>query len=105
MNRSRAKELLPIIQAFAEGKEIQWQFDDEPNKHTWRKVKDEDGVAECRPDIVFRIKPEPEVIYVNKLEHDVEVFKYSSKQEAEMAACETWGYEYVAKKFIEVQDD
>ena len=25
MNRERAKELLPIIQAFAEGKDVQWR--------------------------------------------------------------------------------
>lgn len=52
MNRERAKELLPIIQAYAEGKEIQTR------KH--------EGYDWCRADcpdfydnIQYRIKPEP----------------------------------------------
>ena len=32
MNREEAKKLLPIIQAFAEGKTIQWR---DPVKDTW----------------------------------------------------------------------
>ena len=34
MNRLRAKELLPIIQAFADGKDIQWRV----HNDTWRAV-------------------------------------------------------------------
>lgn len=54
MNRERAKELLPVIQAFAEGKTIQW-----------RKKNTYDAWRNCGDDEVFsgpydfRIKPEP----------------------------------------------
>jgi len=96
MNRSRAKELLPIIQAFAEGKDIQWQFDDEPDKSTWRAA----GDIKERADCIYRIKPEPEVIYVNKPIIG-KGSAYSSQYAAKGAALGT-NHQYIAKKFIEV---
>ena len=60
MNRERAKELLPIIQAFAEGKDIQWR---NTNAGTggWLECKGiiDSGVYE------YRIKPEPFECWVN----------------------------------------
>ena len=53
MNRSEAKELLPIIQAFAEGKEIEGLY--KGTKSPWFKIKDMD----FNEGIIFRIKPEP----------------------------------------------
>ncbi len=50
MNRERAKELLPIIQAFAEGKEIERYRE---ARNSWEKISDPDWV-----DINYRIKPE-----------------------------------------------
>lgn len=52
MNKERAKELLPIIQAFAEGKEIEYRTKDEDDWSdifypTWIDNRD------------YRIKPEP----------------------------------------------
>ena len=103
MNRERAAELLPIIQAFAEGKVIQWQYDDEPNKDTWRIVLYDEGVTE-RTDVIYRIKPEPEVIYVNKRKNGG-YYQYSSY---DMAVAGLKGiedsYEYIAKKFQEVME-
>lgn len=94
MNRSRAKELLPIIQAFAEGKEIQYisngEWVDYGGYIDWT-IKEN------------RIKPEPEVIYVNK-EGSGEFYPYASSQAAKSGACDAWEYEYIAKKFIEVID-
>lgn len=55
MNRSEAKELLPIIQAFAEGKEIEFRskgFDEE-----WRELKQIPGLS--YDSFEYRIKPEP----------------------------------------------
>lgn len=55
MTREEAKELLPIIQAFAEGKEIEFRskgFDEE-----WRKVNEIPGLSYSSFD--YRIKPEP----------------------------------------------
>lgn len=56
MNRSEAKEMRPIIQAFAEGKEIEFRskvFDEE-----WKKVNEIPGLSYSSFD--YRIKPEPE---------------------------------------------
>ena len=61
MNRKEAAELLPIIQAFAEGKTIErktrsWEF----NKG-WRDETQWEETEEliCRDTFVYRIKPEP----------------------------------------------
>lgn len=51
MNRSEAKELLPIIKAFAEGKEIECRVEDK-----WHKVLE--ICNETNPQD-YRIKPEP----------------------------------------------
>ena len=51
MNRKEAAELLPIIQAWAEGKNIQFLSDDE-----WHDINQADFT--CYPD-KYRIKPEP----------------------------------------------
>jgi hypothetical protein len=65
MNRERCRELLPVIQAFAEGKEIQWRFVDADNtswRIEWRTASDEEGIS-GGVDCEYRIKPESEVIY------------------------------------------
>jgi hypothetical protein len=85
MTRERARELLPVIQAFAEGKEIQERFiggkDDwsdcserGPSAPAWNSTKWE-----------FRIKPEPrewwimrrpglyDLLYKSKEELDVDI--------------------------------
>ena len=51
MTREEAKELLPIIQAWAEGKNIQFLRDGE-----WHDINQADFT--CYPD-KYRIKPEP----------------------------------------------
>ena len=51
MTREEAKELLPIIQAWAEGKNIQFLSDGE-----WQDISQADFT--CYPD-KYRIKPEP----------------------------------------------
>lgn len=58
MTRKQAKELLPIIQAFAEGKTIQIKW----NNNEWVDIEKDDTLSlvrilECRSN--FRIKPEP----------------------------------------------
>ena len=50
MNRNQAKELLPIIQAFAEGKEIQ-----QTDGYDWYDLDDPDFMANGSS---YRIKPE-----------------------------------------------
>ena len=51
MTREEAKELLPIIQAWAQGKNIQFLSDGE-----WHDINQADFT--CHPD-KYRIKPEP----------------------------------------------
>lgn len=55
MTREEAKEMLPIIQAFAEGKEIEFRskgFDEE-----WKKVNEIPGLSYSSFD--YRVKSEP----------------------------------------------
>lgn len=53
MNRQQAKELLPIIQAFAEGKPIQSRYINGSN--TWF----DDNYFNFGDSVEYRIKPEP----------------------------------------------
>ena len=52
MNRKEAAELLPIIKAFSEGKEIEGLY--KGTKSPWFKIKD----MSFNEGIIFRIKPE-----------------------------------------------
>lgn len=58
MNRQQAKELLPIIQAFAEGKTIQYYYT-KPTPH-WEDVLPNQIVDFINHPSKYRIKPEPE---------------------------------------------
>ena len=53
MNRKEAAELLPIIKAFSEGKEIEGLY--KGTKSPWFKIED----MHFNEGIIFRIKPEP----------------------------------------------
>lgn len=55
MNRQQAKELLPIIQAFAEGKTIQYYY----VGADWVDVKPNESVDFSNDTLNYRIKPEP----------------------------------------------
>lgn len=55
MTPERAKELLPIITAFAEGKRIEWRNTTDHNNQTWRECSNPDWYD----DIHYRIAPEP----------------------------------------------
>ena len=59
MNREKAKVLLPIIQAFSEGKRIQWL---KPDSDEWIDVVGGDNVDFedlTEFNVAYRIKPEP----------------------------------------------
>ena len=56
MNRERAKELLPIIQAYAEGKKVQYM----DSLGAWKDVAD----PTFDPVLKWRVKPEPMEIWV-----------------------------------------
>ena len=53
MTREEAKELLPIIQAWAEGKSIQYQTD----SGSWGDITKD--LYPCNHPSLYRIKPEP----------------------------------------------
>ena len=53
MTREEAKELLPIIQAWAEGKSIQFQTD----SGSWSDITKD--LYPCNHPSLYRIKPEP----------------------------------------------
>ena len=55
MTREEAKELLSIIQAFAEGKHIQWRN----HCKNWIDIDERDGLNTEFPLSIYRIKPEP----------------------------------------------
>ena len=52
MTREEAKELLPVIQEFADGKTIEFLN----NRNMWEELED---VLFCREPKYYRIKPEP----------------------------------------------
>ena len=62
MTPQQAKELLPIITAFAEGKEIQVQY---PNG-TWYKLV---NPSFDEASHLYRIKPEPQRIRIAKIRY------------------------------------
>lgn len=71
MTQEQAKQLLPIIQAFAEGKQIQYKVIDDQ----WRDLHDtrfELNVTD------YRIKPEPREFWIEILENSV-LYKANAK--------------------------
>ena len=97
MDRARAKELLPIIQAFADGKNIQYL------DHSKRWSDCICDHVSFHSDDTYRIKPEPEVIYVNKFRYLDGVDRPYTTQSSARANAKGLisDYEYIGKKFIE----
>jgi len=61
MTRERAKKLMPIIQALAEGKTIQVKFVGESDDH-FRDVKEDNKIDWFNPVYIYRIKQEPKYV-------------------------------------------
>ena len=59
MNRQEAKELLPIIQAFAEGKTIQFLCSGEGENSYWEDIEPNESIGFSDDTSKYRIKPEP----------------------------------------------
>ena len=97
MNRERAKELLPIIQAFAEGKDIQARYIE--GNAIWGAPIDPSFIDSFE----YRIKPEPKIIYVNKYTHSMGYSYHKNEEDAHRHVFKDM--EYIAKKFQEVLDD
>lgn len=63
MNRERARELLPVIQAFAEGKEIEILDTSDKSGCHWMNIQE----PEWLDDLQYRIKPERRKVWVHFL--------------------------------------
>lgn len=84
MDAQRAKELLPIIQAFADGKQIQFKSVCK-NKWEWKDVEDPQWFDRNE----YRVKPEPKEVWVNEYlsgHMSGHRFGYATKSEADHAA-------------------
>ena len=100
MNKDNAPLYLLFVQALAEGKTIQFNYGS-VQLPRWLDVSDVvfNHLAER-----YRTKPEPEVVYVNKLkkEYENKGFAHATKERAILLASGIeHQYEYIAKKFVE----
>ncbi len=95
MNRPKVRALIPIMQAYADGAQIEKYNIDE-----WIEC----STPEFRSANEYRIKPEPEEIWVNKQLNEISN-SYSSKQMAEDYQSPECTYEYIAKRFVEADDE
>lgn len=72
MDRERAKELLPIIQAFAEGKTIQWRgcLELRGSCEEWADLPENELPLTTFPanDYEYRIKPEKRYVWMYESE-------------------------------------
>lgn len=75
MNSSNAKDYLPLVQALAEGKEIQMKN----GAGIWTSYRDMDF---CLIASEYRVKPEPREIWANRYPDGSESPAYSSREEA-----------------------
>jgi hypothetical protein len=89
MRQEDAKRLSAIITAWGEGKALQIF-----NGDIWVDATFNPDFNSCPTN--YRIKPEPEVIYVNKYEEDGDVEVFFSQEAAKK---QDGRYEYIAKKF------
>ena len=78
MNRERAKELLPIIQAYVEGKDIQFRSNE--YEGSWIDMPTEDELTRTFPaeDYQYRIKPEPMEVWL-VFHNDTFIAKFNNK--------------------------
>lgn len=86
MTRETAKQLWPIIKAWAEGETIQKDFSGTGH---WLNLDDQDAVAFSSPASCYRIKPKPREFWVNiypPKRQPVMGAIYASKEEAQKNA-------------------
>ena len=102
MNRERAKKLLPIIQAYVDGKDIQFAREGEK----WRDMSKDDRLTTTFPadGYDYRIKPEPLECWVRVFDgHAGPVF--STVHETLKDAMNTDDEDIYAVRFREVTDE
>lgn len=62
------KKILPVIQAFSEGKVVQFRYKNSP---LWGTSNPDTRLAFDNPDCEWRIKPEPRRLWLNKENGDI----------------------------------
>ncbi len=77
MSPNRAKQLLPLIKAFSEGKKIQYKSQD-----VWVDI-DRPGWCD---DVVYRVKPEPKTVWINIYPDLIGGIGHETKELADEAA-------------------
>jgi len=99
MKRERAKELREVFNAFCDGKDIQFREDFE---NSWKIILNGEGSGFLE-GYEYRIKPEPEVIYVNKWgdKHNQKNCHSSEAEAIQKARISGLEYIYIAKPFTE----
>ena len=97
MNKDNAKDYLPLVQALADGKTIQFLY----SSGAWGCCE-EINYARYSAER-YRIKPESREIWVN-IYGDGELQAHGSEQKAKNSYCDVDGVR-VAVKFREVMDD
>lgn len=65
LNKNLAINLLPFIQAWVDGKIVQWRYTDSDE---WFTLKD-NGIFEIKADTEWRIKPNPRKFWVVTTKH------------------------------------
>ena len=81
MNRERAKELLPIIQAFAEGRKIQYSWQGQDQFYDLCQ-----SFINFSHDGFFRVKPEPRYVWINVYSDGEAGSAHTSKSDADGTA-------------------
>lgn len=84
MTRERAKELLPVIQAWAEGKDVQCK-----RQHQLNGPWIDNGYPAWDDNLDFRIKPEPREWWLNVYPDNDTCGPYKTKEEANMNAAQS----------------
>ncbi len=80
MNKDNAKDYLPLVQALAEGKVVQYKFLRADASQDWLSLAS--NIDFVMPPEHYRIKPEPREIWVNHYPNGVASGNYESKLSA-----------------------
>jgi hypothetical protein len=91
------QQQLAVMQAFVDGKTI--EFRSKKHQNSWGNMIQESLWSWSDTD--YRVKPEPEVLYVNGYNHS-DFCAYTTRERARVAASPT--ALYVAKKFVAVEE-
>lgn len=101
MNRSQAQEIWFLIKAFGEGVVTQWSVD----REYWEDKTELDVFNLCECPHEYRIKPEPEEIWVNHYHNGCPCVYESVHAAINAAHGKETNYDYIAKRFVEADED